>query len=301
MGEKILLSVLVNEFNFNEYTVKFVNEKPFKYFARATSKIDESKCLFVGDAKYAIQIDDNTDMVITTEEVYEKIKDFHCGFCITEKPRNVFFNLMNEYEQKYRREQFPTIYGENVSLGKYVSISEYNVKIGSNVVIEDFVQIMPNVSIGDNTIIRAGSKIGVHTFNLYREFGITKQMYHAGQTVIGKNVLIGHNNVIEQAIYRYGVTRISDNCMLDANVLIGHNDELAECCTVTAGTCIAGYVTVGSNTVIRLGVSIKNGISIGENSHIGMGSVVVRKVRPNSRMFGNPAVDLTRGGLLTGF
>ena len=294
MNETILLSDLINEFSFNEYPVKLINEKPFTYFARATSKLDGRKCLFITNEKYRNQIDDNTDMVITTEEIYEKIKDLSCGFCIVAAPRDLFFCLMNEYEQKYPRDKFQTTYGKNVTMGKFVSISDYNVNIGNNVLIEDFVQIMPNVSIGDNTIIRAGAKIGVHTFNLYRKSGITRQLYHAGQTIIGKNVLIGHNNIVEQAIYRYGVTRISDNCMLDANVLIGHNDELAERCVVTAGTCIAGYVTVGANTVIRLGVSIKNGISIGENAHVGMGSVVVRKVRSNSRVFGNPAVDLTR-------
>ena len=295
MEKKILLSELVQEFGFQDQ-VKFIDEQPFRFFARATSNVDDSKCLFIGDEKYRHQIDENTYMVITTPEVYEKIKDYKCGFCITDQPRDIFFNIMNEYEKKYPKEQVPTIYGKDLVIGKYVSISDYNVKIGNNVVIEDFVQIMPNVIIGDNTIIRAGSKIGVHTFNLYKNNGTMKQMYHAGQTIIGNNVLIGHNNVVEQAIYRYGITKISDNCMLDANVLIGHNDELGERCIVTGGTCIAGYVTIGDDTVIRLGVNIKNGVNIGKQAHIGIGSVVVRKDRPNSKMFGNPAMDMIRGG-----
>lgn len=294
MNKEIFLSEIISALEFNDYPAKFINEKSFEYFARATSNISNTKCLFINDEKYRNQIDENTRMVITNAETYEKIKNLECGFCITDNPRDFFFGIMNVYDQKYQAEHIPNVYGENLSIGKFVSIADYNVKIGNNVIIEDFVQIMPNVTIGDNTIIRAGAKIGVHTFNLYKNNGVTKQMYHAGQTIIGKNVLIGHNNVIEQAIYRYGVTKISDNCMLDANVLIGHNDELAERCVVTAGTCIAGYVTVGADTVIRLGVNIKNGLSIGDHAHIGMGSVVIRKVRPNSRMFGNPAVNLLK-------
>ncbi len=204
----------------------------------------------------------------------------------------MYFELVNEYETELSEHKTPNVWGENCRVGKLASVAGNNVNIGNNVIIEDFVQIGENVSIGDNTIIRAGAKIGVQAFNIYQYNGQSKQLYHGGKTIVGQNVLVGQNTVIEQALYHYGVTEVRDNCALDANVLIGHNSALEENIEVTAGACIAGYARIGKNSVIRLGALIGNGLTVGENSHIGMGSVVMRDVKPNSRTIGNPACDL---------
>lgn len=273
---------------------KMIREQEFDYFARATTQVNGTKCIFLQDKKYAKQIDKSVSMVITTEEIFSELEERDCGFCLTKRPRDLYFELMNEYELSREFSKMPVIKGTNCIIGKYVSMADYNVQIGNNVVIEDFVQICPNVTIGDDTIIRAGSKIGVQTFNIYQYDGRSKQLFHNGQTVIGKNVLIGQNAVVEQALYNYGLTKIEDDCKLDANVLIGHNCYIGKNCELTAGTNIGGYVTIGSSTIVRTGVLIRNGLQIGGNSHLGIGSVIVRKVKPNSRMFGNPAVDISR-------
>lgn len=275
---------------------KMIREQEFDYFARATTQVNGTKCIFLQDKKYAKQIDKSVSMVITTEEIFSELEERDCGFCLTKRPRDLYFELMNEYELSREFSKMPVIKGTNCIIGKYVSMADYNVQIGNNVVIEDFVQICPNVTIGDDTIIRAGSKIGVQTFNIYQYDGRSKQLFHNGQTVIGKNVLIGQNAVIEQALYHYGLTKIEDDCKLDANVLIGHNSSIGAKCEITAGTCVAGYVEIGVESVLRLGVLIGNGLSVGENSHIGMGSVVMRNIRPYSRTLGNPARDFRQLG-----
>ena len=275
---------------------KMIREQEFDYFARATTQVNGTKCIFLQDKKYAKQIDKSVSMVITTEEIFSELEERDCGFCLTKRPRDLYFELMNEYELSREFSKMPVIKGTNCIIGKYVSMADYNVQIGNNVVIEDFVQICPNVTIGDDTIIRAGSKIGVQTFNIYQYDGRSKQLFHNGQTVIGKNVLIGQNAVVEQALYHYGLTKIEDDCKLDANVLIGHNSSIGAKCEITAGTCVAGYVEIGVESVLRLGVLIGNGLSVGENSHIGMGSVVMRNIRPYSRTLGNPARDFRQLG-----
>ena len=291
---EIYLSQLVAASKIVNDEIKCVNEQPFKCFARATSELNEPKCLFVGSVKYAHNIDKNTKMVITTPETFEKLKDLECGFCVTEHPRNLFFQLMDEYERGVVSDLPKTVIGKNCNISKLASIDPKGVIIGDNVTIEDFVRIEPNTIIGNDSVICAGAKIGVQAFNIYEYANKSKRLFHGGKTIIGKNVLVSHNTVIEQALYWYLSTVIGDNTKIDANVVIGHNDHIGKNCDITAGANIAGFVTVGDGTVIRVGVSVANGLRIGSNAHIGIGAVVVRNVRDNANMFGNPAKDLNR-------
>ncbi len=293
-GSEILLTNLIEESNIVTEKPVLINEQPFKFFARATSVLEEDKCLFVGDVKYLRQVDKYTKMIITNQETYEAAKDLSCGFCITERPRDLFFQLMNEHEMKNGIDQTTTSYGSGCQISSLTSVSSIGVKIGSNVVIEDFVQIGPNVTIGDNTIIRAGAKIGVQGFNIYEFHGKSSQLFHDGRVVIGENVLIGPNTIVQQALYNYGNTVIGANSKIDGNVVIGHNAIIGENVEITAGSCVAGYVEIGDNSIIRLNVTIRNGIKVGKNAQVGMGSVVVYRVRDNGNVFGNPAKDLVK-------
>ncbi len=294
MQDEIYLSELIKASKVIKDDIQFINEQSFKYFARATSELKETKCLFVSSVKYAGSIDSYTNMVITNPDTYEKLKDLHCGFCVTEQPRNLFFQLMDEYERSLVSDLPKTVIGKDCKISKLASIAPQGVIIGNRVIIEDFVRIEANTVIGDDSIICAGAKIGVQAFNIYEYDDMSKRLFHGGKTIIGKNVLVSHNTVIEQALYWYMSTAIGENTKIDANVLIGHNDQIGRNCDITAGTNIAGFVTVGDGTMLRLGVSVANGLRIGSNAHVGIGAVVVRNVRDNANMFGNPAKDLNR-------
>lgn len=294
INSDIRLSSLIAKSKIVKEKPIIINEQPFHFFARATSKLFDSKCLFVGEEKYARLIDEYTRMVITNQQTYKVLKDKNVGFCVTEHPQNLFFQLMNEYERDIGIKQNETVYGKDCKVAQYVSIAKQGVKIGNNVVIEDFVQIGSNVIIGDNTVICSGAKIGVQGFNVYEYQGERKQLFHNGVTNIGENVLIGPNTIIQQALYHYGETIVGQNAKIDGNVVIGHNATIGQGCEITAGSCIAGYVEIGDGSIVRLNSTIRNGLKIGCNAHIGMGSVVVYRVRDNARIFGNPAKDMKR-------
>jgi len=84
-------------------------------------------------------------------------------------------------------------------------------------------------------------------------------------------------------------TIIGNHCLLYANSFIGHDTVLEDY------VCVANNASIGASVVLCKGVhigsnaSIREGVEVGEFSVVGMGSVVLQDVPPNSIVVGNPA------------
>ncbi len=285
------LSELISKSNCIKENVLFYNEKSFSNFARMTTKITD-KCTFLCDEKYISVIDSSVSMLITNKDIYEnnKQKLINYGICVCTDPKGLYFELLNEYESSNKRSLFKTKIGKNVNIASTAIISPFNVIIGDNCIIEDFVKIESNVTIGCDTVIQTGSIVGVQDYNLYDYEGISKQIYHNGETIIGNNCFIGCHCVIGQALYSYGKTIICDHAKINHGVFIGHNDEIGEDAKICKGSMLAGYVKTGKHCFFGVGAMIRNGISIGDNVTVGMGSVVTKSFEENNiTIVGNPA------------
>ena len=143
---------------------------------------------------------------------------------------------------------------DDVQLGKNVKLSKfinlYGCSIGENSKIGSFVEIQKNAAIGKNC------KISSHSFICE---GVT----------IEDNVFVGHN-----------VTFINDTYPRATNTQGTLQTEEDWVCLPTLVKCGAA---IGSS------VTLLCGITIGENSIIGAGSVVTKDVPSNTIVAGNPA------------
>jgi UDP-2-acetamido-3-amino-2,3-dideoxy-glucuronate N-acetyltransferase len=142
----------------------------------------------------------------------------------------------------------------DVKLGKDVKIHDfvnlYGCAIGDNAKIGTFVEIQKNAQIGCNV------KISSHTFICE---GVT----------IEDDVFIGHN-----------VSFINDKFPRATNGA-GHLQTEADWKVVP--TIVRRAASIGTGSTILCGVTI------GENSIVGAGSVVTKDVPPNTIVVGNPA------------
>ena len=249
---------------------------------------------FLSDAKYEDIIGENVKMLIVDEKLVDELerKNNSYGLIIAEDPRNLYFKLHNSLQNdpEYIRPRYETKIGSNCNIHETAVIYPYNVTIGDNVTIEEHVSIKENTVIGDGCIIRAGSRIGITDFEFKREgdrlYGVT----HLGGVILGKEVEIQGNTLVNKAVYPWDDTTIGDYTKIDDVVQISHGCKIGKGVMIVSHTGIGGRVTIGDWSWIGFNCTIRNGITIGKNARVNMGAVVTQSVGDGEAVSGNFAI-----------
>ena len=286
------ISEILNSININHYCI---NEKEINSLGLVEYNPGDSVCTFIENEKYVQKISSNVQMVLITEELKSKIKIEMCsyGVCIVNNPRLAYFRAHNYLasKEKYCRRAFKTEIGENCSISEYAIIADKNVKIGNNVLIEEFAVIRENTVIGDNSIIRSGCKIGGEGFEFKASDVDVFRVSHVGGVVIGKNVEIQYNTCIDKAIYPWDNTVIEDYTKIDNLVHIAHAVKIGKRTMVVASSGIGGRVSIGNDSWVGFGATIRNGLKLGSNARVNMGAVVTKDIGNNASVTGNFAIN----------
>jgi len=149
-------------------------------------------------------------------------------------------------------------------------------------------RIHDSVTVGQNSIIGPGVRIGKGTkvWNFVNLYGceIGDNCVISSYAEIGRNVKIGNNCKIEcRAFLPPGVV-VEDNVFIGPSVTFT-NDKYPKAVgewKITK-TFVKKGASIGANSTIICGVTI------GEGSIVGAGSVVTKDVPPHSLVVGNPA------------
>lgn len=171
------------------------------------------------------------------------------------------------------------------------SIIYPNVYIGNNVVIGHNCVISPNVIIESGTVIHdnvhigSGSRIGMDSFyHYYDETEVLHQFSGVGRTIIGSNVRIGSNCILQRGTI--SDTIIGKNCMLGNCIDVGHDVKIGENCKIVSQTGIAGNVIIKNNVMIYGQTGISNDVTVGNNAIIKAKTLVSKSVDENKVVFG---------------
>lgn len=70
---------------------------------------------------------------------------------------------------------------------------------------------------------------------------------------------------------------------------VGHDAKISDFCTITGNCSINGYVQLGEGAFIGSNTCIAPGKKVGEWAYVGMGSMVISNIKPNTKVMGNPA------------
>lgn len=184
--------------------------------------------------------------------------------------------------------------GENTSIAKNVQIYP-NTYIGDNCsiaegsIIYSGVHLYNNTQIGKNTIIHSGVVVGSDGFGFApQKDGSFKKVPQTGNVIIGNNVEIGANTVIDRATL--GNTTIHNGVKLDNLVQIAHNVEIGENTVVASQTGISGSTKLGKNVMVGGQVGFVGHITIADGTKINAQSGVSKSVeKKGSSLSGSPA------------
>jgi UDP-3-O-[3-hydroxymyristoyl] glucosamine N-acyltransferase len=235
-------------------------------------------------------------LIITPEEVTGNFSNH----IISDNARNIYFSVMdNLFEEKRYMPPIGanTYISPDVKLGNNVTIGancvlDGDIYIGDNSIIYHNVTIINRVTIGRDAVIQSGVRIGHDGFGWFLdEDGKSKMITHRGGVVIGDNVLIRHNSTVDRGTL--GDTVIGDDCKIDGLCHIGHNGIIGKGVYIVAGTIVYGSVICKDRSYLATGI-IMDHIVLGEESFVGMGSVVMRDVKPGEKVFGVPARVLSK-------
>lgn len=177
--------------------------------------------------------------------------------------------------------------GKNVLIFPGVYIDD-EVVIGNNCYIAPGVKLIGRIIIGNNVIIRENTVIGCDGLSTMRkEDGTAATIPQFGGVVIEDHVQIGANTAIARGAI--DDTTIHSGCKIDNCCFISHNVQMGANTFVVGETIMFGSSSTGENAYISGNSTIREGMHIGSNALIGMGSVVVKPVPDGMTVKGNPA------------
>lgn len=242
----------------------------------------------------------NVSAVLTTRKALEEFLRTSSlpegkGIALSDAPKNDFFAFHNHLAWKTAFYERPdqSFVGEGCQIGKFASIDTHNVVIGNNVVIEDFVRIAANTTIGDGAIIRSGTVIGGDGFQFMRFPDTVLKIAHAGGVRIGARVEMQANCMIDKHIFG-GDTLIGDDCKFADGAHIAHCAKIGARTLVAAGAIVLGSTVVGDDVWVGPGAVISNEIDVGNKAFITLGAVVTRNVQEGEKVSGNFAIPHSR-------
>ncbi len=176
--------------------------------------------------------------------------------------------------------------GACVYIGAYTVVGE--VVIGDNTVIDSHVKLYDNVVLGNNCRIKSGAVIGGEGFGFERDADGNRYRFpQIGGVKIGNDVEIGSNTCIDRGAL--SDTIIEDYVKVDNLCHIAHNVHIRCNTVVVACAEISGSCEIGDDTWVGPNSCIRDQRSVGSNTMIGIGSVVVKNVGDREVWAGNPA------------
>jgi len=176
---------------------------------------------------------------------------------------------------------YPDVYiGPHCYIGKC--------QVGEGTIIYGNTYIYSGVKIGKRVVIHAGTVIGAEGMEFTRnEKGQFEKYPHIGGITIEDDVWMGSHVSIMKGVFKD--TIIGQGTKLGAFCSIGHEANIGKHCLIITCSVIGGSCRIGDYSRVSLGACVRDGIEIGKNALIGMGSVVTKNVGDGQVVFGVPA------------
>lgn len=110
--------------------------------------------------------------------------------------------------------------------------------------------------------------------------------------IINQNVKLGLGIILCPFTYISNEVTIGNFVTIQTHSAIGHDVQIGDYCMINALTFLGGFAKLEEGVTINPGATVLPKSVVGENSTIGINSSVLKDVRPNHTVYGNPAVEI---------
>lgn len=100
---------------------------------------------------------------------------------------------------------------------------------------------------------------------------------------------IGEGSIVTSGVRISSDAKVESNVWIGGLAIIGHDVNIKNHCQISSFAAIAGRTVVEECVFVGISACIREGLVIGHNSIIAMGAVVLKSVRDNKVVIGNPA------------
>lgn len=111
----------------------------------------------------------------------------------------------------------------------------------------------------------------------------------ANDLLLGKFNEIGEGSIICPRCIITTNVKIGKCVTVNVGTNLGHDVEIGDFSSIMGRVSLNGGVTIGSGVFVGSKATIIPKIHVGNNALVGAGSVVIKRVKSNTTVFGNPA------------
>ena len=122
-----------------------------------------------------------------------------------------------------------------------------------------------------------------------RAAGLTLERFVHSSVIVGERVEIGEGSLVMPGTILTCDIRIGEYVVVNCSCNIGHDVAIGSYSTLLGNNSLNGNVTIGEFVTIGSRATIHPGKRVGDRSIVGIGSVVLKSVRPEVTVFGAPA------------
>lgn len=112
-----------------------------------------------------------------------------------------------------------------------------------------------------------------------KKYGFKIPSICSPKSIISKNTKISEGTIVHHGSMINSGSEIGLNSIINSNATIEHNCKIGDFCHISTSVVINGDVKVEKKTFIGSGSIIKNGVNIGKNLVIPMGSKIFKDLK----------------------
>jgi sugar O-acyltransferase (sialic acid O-acetyltransferase NeuD family) len=119
--------------------------------------------------------------------------------------------------------------------------------------------------------------------------GMAPLSFIHSSAIIGRSVDIGIGTTVCPHVCLTANVRVGRGVLLNVGARLGHDVTVGDFSSLLGSNVVNGSVKIGERALLGAGCVIHPGVTVGNDSTVGIGAVVISRVRHSTTVFGNPA------------